>query len=540
MGSKKLLGEDEKKSLFFDYHHYIIQCIRNDSKPVFNDFYDLITSSDKTFGKYTQKQLSNKIIDFRKIEGSEKWPSFSQAMEGYFLLPETDLQKLYENDSEILKKISEKQSNIKELVHKIYDEVKGTDSIRGLINRFILRIRDIHNCKEKVLPFVAETEQNKKQERVDALSKIKAGITKNRESAAVSEHKLIGILYEYINSMEQIKDRTRTNYSKIIAQSLFYNLFSTLDAFTGELLVYILSRKNEYLLKSNKSITVKDILDNKDSIIDYLIEEEIDSIRRESYVKQFDKLAGIFSVELNKFNNWSSFVEITQRRNIMMHCDGKISQQYLQICTQHGTPVEVKPGDQLDVDSEYLEKSIEVITEVIFKLGQTLWRKSFPNEIEHANEHIIDICFDSLTDENWVFTISIADYGLNLLPKQIKQDAFKKLLIINKALALKALGKFDEAKSIIKDEDFSSAVIDFKMAREVILGNKNKAFDYLRRIGKQGEFISEKSYLIWPLFNDIRSDPDFAKLYNEIYGKNLIEELESGIVVMNNSISNDG
>jgi hypothetical protein len=80
MGSKKLLGEDEKKSLFFDYHHYIIQCIRNDSKPVFNDFYDLITSSDKTFGKYTQKQLSNKIIDFRKIEGSEKWPSFSQAM----------------------------------------------------------------------------------------------------------------------------------------------------------------------------------------------------------------------------------------------------------------------------------------------------------------------------------------------------------------------------------------------------------------------------------------------------------------------------
>ena len=63
------------------------------------------------------------------------------------------------------------------------------------------------------------------------------------------------------------------------------------------------------------------------------IEKEVESIRRESYIEQFNILENRFEIKtLKKFEEWSLFVEMAQRRNIMTHNDGVVSDQYLDIC----------------------------------------------------------------------------------------------------------------------------------------------------------------------------------------------------------------
>lgn len=74
---------------------------------------------------------------------------------------------------------------------------------------------------------------------------------------------------------------------------------------------------------------------------------------------------------------WAKFIEITERRNLFVHCDGIVSKQYLEVCNKHGfdfsKPLSV--GEKLDVVPDYFESAYECLFEVGVKLGHVLWRK---------------------------------------------------------------------------------------------------------------------------------------------------------------------
>ncbi|MFN8578546.1 MAG: hypothetical protein U0354_17085 [Candidatus Sericytochromatia bacterium] len=99
--------------------------------------------------------------------------------------------------------------------------------------------------------------------------------------------------------------------------------------------------------------------------------------------------------------------------------------------------------------------------------------------------------------------------------------------MINYALALRYSGNIKKSIELIDSCDFSSSSMDLKLAYEIIKENYDEAFDYLEKIGHEGEYINEKAYLFWPLFNDIRKESKFVDLYYKFYEKDFNEQVKN-------------
>ena len=117
---------------------------------------------------------------------------------------------------------------------------------------------------------------------------------------------------------------------------------------------FIFLNKKEQLNKIEKTLTLKDIADCKsiEEAFECIIDKEIETLKRESYIKQFNLLEQKFDIKtLKKFDNWSRFVEISQRRNIIMHADGIVSNQYLSSCKEECYDLNnINLKDKLEID----------------------------------------------------------------------------------------------------------------------------------------------------------------------------------------------
>ena len=163
-------------------------------------------------------------------------------------------------------------------------------------------------------------------------------------------------------------------------------------------------------------------------------------------------------------------------------------------------------------------------------LGQTLWRKTMPEEIEKADSHLARNIFDFLHTERWVYAISLSKFALAL--PRISTETFERIYSVNYAIALKAINKDSAARNILDKKDWTATAYDFKLAYAIITDNYKEAQELMKKIGKKGELIDELSYHDWPLFRDFRDSDEFFCGYEEVYGykySTKLNELAEGI-----------
>lgn len=435
-----------------------------------------------------------------------------------------------ENVENIEKEFTDHISNLMDSIRK---GIIGKDSIRGILNHYLQKFDEVQNCAQTFIPVADEIETNNihlRKQQIDELIKCQTEKLKNTDDEEIEEN-ILEILHEICFEIEKLRTQIKVNQKSILIKSLFLNLFSIFDAFIGDLLKFIFLNKKDQLNRIEKTLSLKDIIDCKsiEEAFECIIDKEIETLKRESYIKQFSLLEQKFDIKtLRKFDNWTSFVEISQRRNIIMHADGIVSNQYLSSCKEENYDLKnVNLKDKLEIDIDYLNSSILIFKEIVFKLGQTLWRKLFPDMTNEADSFLIEILYDMLIQEEWKFAVIIAEYGITL--HNLFNDSNKKLISINYAIALKNLGYEHECVKLLDSIDFSSSAIDLKMACEVLKDDFNKAFEYLNMIGSQGEYLDEKGYRTWPLFKHLRKDARFGEIYSKIYGKNLTNEIQNSI-----------
>ena len=93
------------------------------------------------------------------------------------------------------------------------------------------------------------------------------------------------------------------------------------------------------LQESNSQISYKDLFTYNDigAIRDKIIQDKVETILRKSHDEQIDDLQKISGVKnLKGVRFWKEFVEITQRRNLFVHCKGCVSEQYIKECQNVG------------------------------------------------------------------------------------------------------------------------------------------------------------------------------------------------------------
>lgn len=382
------------------------------------------------------------------------------------------------------------------------------------IATFLHAVRDAEEVVNFFVPIAAKI-HNK---RVD---KIKESVTKAKELSEKEDlqSQVLGTkcFLEVNRKFERIKN---SNIPETIEKALFLNLFSSFDAFMGDLISCLFSIKPELYKGLGKQISVADILsfDNFDELKDKVLTDEIETIRRKSYVDQFSDLEKLFNTTLTKFKNWPSFVELTQRRNLLMHCNGIVSEQYIKVCSKEGYDFNsnVSIGDEIELDFDYMERAFNLMAEVATKLGQTLWRKAQPSELASADDQLSGVIYNYLHEREFEKAICLGEFSMAL--PNISSELMSKINVINLVIAYKMSNNNDKAQKVLESVDWSASTMDFKLANAVLSNDFDEAKQIMLKLQGNGEMITESSYHNFPLFFEFRESEQFLEAYKDAFG----------------------
>lgn len=298
-------------------------------------------------------------------------------------------------------------------------------------------------------------------------------------------------------------------------------MVSLYDAYLADLIECAYLVKPELLNASDKEFSFSDIISygTIDDLKKHVIEKDVESIIRESHIEQFKILSKKFNVTLAKdLPSLDDFIEITERRNLFVHTNGKVSSQYLKNCKcrpfDHKDE-DVQIGEELLASPKYVKHCFEILFEIGVKLGQVLWRK-IEKDIEKSDELLNDIGYDLLKKGDYSLACTILDFACEPYVKHFNK-AYEYVFCVNRALAYYLQGDHAKCKKIINSIDWSGTDQKYQLAHMVLLEQYDDAIELMKKIGKtEGMRVA---YSEWPLFNNFRKETVFKDTYKIIYGE---------------------
>ncbi|MTI99753.1 MAG: hypothetical protein FH752_14150 [Marinobacter adhaerens] len=424
-----------------------------------------------------------------------------------------------------------------------HDEVNGVLSFAGddrklggqifqSLNGYLSSVRAIGITAKIALPHIAKWAKNEIEEIQSEIEQYVSGEKGTEEGSISISFESAREFASFSRTLSKFDEIRSYNYLSVLSTSLFTQLFSEYDSFIGNLLksIYL---KNEDLFKGiSREISLSDLLEYEDlrSVKISMLDKEIETFRRDSYIDQFISLENKFGFRtLRKFKEWPEFIELSQRRNILIHNGGKVSDQYLRVCEREGFKFVEKPkvGDYLGIDFEYFAKANRLLSKVGIMLSFTLWCKVFPKEYEQIHRALNDTIYNCLVQKRWHLVAELVDFSLSdSMRKEISEIALR-VRTINSAIGLKFADNQDAANKILDSMDWTACYRDFKLAIAVLKDEYGEAIDIMKSIGKTGEIITQPDYHTWPLFTQFRQQPEFYEAYYEVYGEHFSERVST-------------
>lgn len=318
----------------------------------------------------------------------------------------------------------------------------------------------------------------------------------------------------------RLKSARAKNASNLLPRNFLVSFVSSYDAFLGQLLTALFEAKPELLNSSGRQLTYKELVELKDleSATKYIVESEVESILRKSHSDQFETMERLFSVPLTKdLQSWPLFIELTERRNLFVHCHGKVSSQYLKVCASHkASTKDVGLGDTLKADGKYLVEAYKCLYEIGVKLTQVLWRKTRPEQVADADTALINVTYELLAADKLDLATRLLEFAVNVLPKH-SSEIEKRIFTVNLAQAYKFSNEEQMCLDVLSRMDWAATSDNFKICVAVLKDQFGNAIDLMRKIGTSGE-LSKIDYIEWPVFRKFRETQEFKDCYKEIFG----------------------
>lgn len=412
-------------------------------------------------------------------------------------------------------------------------QVSNNDRIRSILDDFHRRSQRIRALAETQLK---HAEDNQKRELEELEGKLKRS-QQLLESGAENPFDYGSGLSLFLDGMKALQ-LTRFSQKQVLAETLFTANFNSLDAFLGQLVRTLFSIRPDLLLTGvdSKPVEFKDVLNRtREQIITSVIDSEVDKLLRQSYRDSFERLATKFKTgTLKQFPNWPRFVECSQRRNVVTHVGGKVSQQYLDICRKEKVKLgkELTVGSDLPVTQEYLIDAIDIVTEVGLKIGHVLWRSVNGNELEAPDGHLGNLIYDLLKREEWALALRIGEFGQECAKRSYRKprnDRSVKIILINHAQAAKWSGDAGTCSNLIDAIDWSASGDEFRLAVACLREQWEDAADLMRRIGPNSDLMPVHAYIGWPILREFRKRPEFPAIFEGIFGVKFAVEVTEEI-----------
>ncbi len=360
------------------------------------------------------------------------------------------------------------------------------------------------------------------------------------------EHDIPVRQYREYQKRKRLKERAE-RAKTLVPQAYLVSLVSLYDQFYAGLIRLIYRIAPNKLKENNKPYTYKDLCDLqtlqewKVVIVDETIEDRL----RDSHIKQFEWLAGAMGIDtLKAFKEWPDFVELTERRNLFVHSDGVVSQQYIDMCgSVKALNKDITKGCKLPVDREYFEKAYKILYIVGVKLTQmlahTVYKKQYPGEGAAIDKLLINNVYEAIEEELYDVAISVSDFALS--NPHFKHNANDRCyILLNYAQAFKWSGATDKCQELLDKEDCTVWKPELLIPKYTLEGEYEKVYEKMRLIGNNNEELTPEHYRQWPIFKEIRKEKEFAKVFKEIFDEELETNIQIKMDVRPHFFSKDG
>jgi hypothetical protein len=392
-------------------------------------------------------------------------------------------------------------------------KIQEPKNVSRITNNFLHEIRSLQFAQEetsKVLNASAVKHRHAFDAFLKAFKSEKEGTTHHFMIPIEKGEELKRIVHDLSSSLGSLP---------LSHRGLFLVLVSKWDAYFGSVLRWIYRIRPEIIDSSSRTISFSDLkqINSVEMARNKIVEDEISVVLRDSHGEQFEYLERKLSVTLKKLDIWPKFIELTQRRNIIAHADGNVSDQYLKVCRDNKVELDenLSIGSELEIPPKYLNESCNYLAELGFKLCQVLWRKLQPSESGKADSHVLDTTYEMLKAGQYDLAIKLLTFALTP-PMRFEEARDRYVCVVNLALAYKLTNNDRKCTEIIEGEDWSAVPSDLRLALAVLKDNFDEAVSIMKQIGASGE-VTKENYQEWPLFKKFRSTKRFVKAYREIF-----------------------
>ncbi len=166
-----------------------------------------------------------------------------------------------------------------------------------------------------------------------------------------------------------------TEHNKIFLQMVHIYLFSAFESFNKNLFLELFKGKPELLKSYEKSLKYKEIIEKSsyDEIIHDIASKEVENFGRMNIDKFASKLKKLVNIDLSsRFKKWEGVRENYYRRNIIVHNNGFINEDYKKkIVTINNDSI----GKELVNDSKYFEAIHNNLREYVFFIIRSINKK---------------------------------------------------------------------------------------------------------------------------------------------------------------------
>ena len=301
-------------------------------------------------------------------------------------------------------------------------------------------------------------------------------------------------------------------------------LVSVYDAHIVKLLECVYDIHPELIFTSEKEIKFSSLIeyDSIEDVKNSIISKEIESVLRNSHHDQFSWMESKFKMKLKEgLDVWPEFVELCERRNLLTHTGGVVSEQYLRNCRDHGYRSSATVGDKLNTDVKYFVRAVQIISEVGLKLGHVLWRKFLESERRKADGNLNECSLNLISKREYIVAEELLKLGTSF--KKHGSDEVRRMMIINYANAIRLGGNATKAKSIIAKEDWSATGLNFRVCAAAVREDLDEVCQLMRACGAEGGIRSE-DYRVWPVFRGLRTMERFQQAFLDVFGEPLLRD----------------
>lgn len=308
---------------------------------------------------------------------------------------------------------------------------------------------------------------------------------------------------------------------ELLPRNILISFVCTYDTFLAELTKAFIKLKPETLNSSQKQILFSDLekFSSIDEAKDSLIDKEIEMALRNGHADQIKWIEKIFNITIQQnIPCWSNFIEATERRNLFVHTDGIVNQQYLTVCKSNNIRIdEISIGQKLHASKPYLRETHEAFFETGTILTQILWRKIYPKSPEGADTSLINITYDLIHEKEYDLAKRLLKNILNNVTLFASENN-KRVIIINLAQCYYHLDDKKSCHDLLSNYDWSICTNRFLVCISVLNDDHEQAAFLMKKIGNNSEEMKALDYLEWPIFKKFRETDIFTQTYKEVFG----------------------